>query len=474
MKLNRKWLMVIALVMSLTMATAGTLAYLTDRDTEVNTFTMGNVDIEVDEEYEQDSELYPGVKVEKKAGIENVHNTSDAWVWMTVSVPEALNPYIELGWADNTPTPIKLDGTPVKEGYVSYLVKHPTILEAGDSTPKYLQSVTLAPSVDYQDGEYVAVVNGNEVSIGDLSTVDIIVDGYAMQTTNISSVDAAFNYYYAQWGGLTGGESGTGSEGGEPAVGDDDSVTYLAPDDVVEVNGTDQLLDALNDNKTNILLKDGEYEWTGNAGHGKTLNLYGESKNVVLYITNEAPSGEAADYSFHSSNVTFNGLTISSSKYVPQGNNYPGFAYMQATYNDCVIDQTYVLYVGPQTFNYCTLNVSGDKYNIWTWGGENITFNNCTFNSDGKAILLYNGPTTVLTINDCLFNDNGGLSDLKAAIEIGQDYGNRKYTLTVNNTVVNGYEINDKGISTGTTLWGNKNSMSTEDLNVIVDGVDVY
>ena len=41
----------------------------------------------------------------------------------------------------------------------------------------------------------------------------------------------------------------------------------------------------------------------------------------------------------------------------------------------------------------------------------------------------------------------------------------------VNKTVVNGYEINDEGIRTGTTLWGNKNSMSTDKLNVVVDGV---
>ena len=38
----------------------------------------------------------------------------------------------------------------------------------------------------------------------------------------------------------------------------------------------------------------------------------------------------------------------------------------------------------------------------------------------------------------------------------------------------NGYEINDKGINTGSTLWANKNSMGTDKLNVVVDGVDVY
>lgn len=78
-----------------------------------------------------------------------------------------------------------------------------------------------------------------------------------------------------------------------------------------------------------------------------------------------------------------------------------------------------------------------------------------------------------MTINNCVSNDNGGLTDLKAAIEIGNDY-NKSYELIVSNTVVNGYEINDKGINTGSTLWANKNSMGTDKLNVVVDGVDVY
>ncbi|MBQ7821790.1 MAG: hypothetical protein IJ391_05860, partial [Clostridia bacterium] len=95
------------------------------------------------------------------------------------------------------------------------------------------------------------------------------------------------------------------------------------------------------------------------------------------------------------------------------------------------------------------------------------------FISDGKALLLYGTENTNLTLNNCVFKDKGGLTDLKAAIEIGNDYG-KSYTLVVNNTTVHGYEINDKGISTGTTLWANKNSMDTNNLNVIVDGVDVY
>ena len=128
-------------------------------------------------------------------------------------------------------------------------------------------------------------------------------------------------------------------------------------------------------------------------------------------------------------------------------------------------------------FENCTFNVSGDVYNIWTWGAPNATFDGCTFNSDGKALLLYreDGGTVNLTVTDCIFNDNKGLDSKKAAIEIG-DSPNKQaiYNVTVSNTKVNGYEINDEGTSTGTTLWGNKNSMPKERLNVTIDGTDVY
>lgn len=109
---------------------------------------------------------------------------------------------------------------------------------------------------------------------------------------------------------------------------------------------------------------------------------------------------------------------------------------------------------------------------MWTWGAPTATFNSCTFNCDGKSLLLYGQANTKLTVNNCTFNDNGEISG-KAAIEIGNDY-NKSYELVVNNAKVNGFDINTTGINTNTTLWANKNSMSQEKLNVVVDGVDVY
>ena len=228
-------------------------------------------------------------------------------------------------------------------------------------------------------------------------------------------------------------------------------------------NNTD-LDEAIKAGKDVIALAEGTYIIPDSA-QGKNLTIVGNGETVIA--TQDDGSYEGCDYSLDGSTVTFENITINT-----DSSTYTGYARLNATYNNCIINGTYTLY-GNSVFNNCTFNVSGDVYNIWTWGAPNATFKKCTFNSDGKALLLYGTENTNLTVNDCVFNDNGSLTDLKAAIEIGNDYG-KSYTLTVNNTTVNGYEINDKGISTGTTLWANKNSMGTDKLNVVIDGVDVY
>ena len=222
--------------------------------------------------------------------------------------------------------------------------------------------------------------------------------------------------------------------------------------------------EAIKSGADTIILGDGNYIVPDSA-QGKTLKIIGNGNTVIA--TQDDGSYEGCDYSLDGSTVTFENVTINTDSHT-----YTGYARCKGTYNNCTINGTFTLYDDSE-FNNCTFNVSGDVYNIWTWGATTATFNGCTFNSDGKAMLLYGTVNTTLTLNDCVFNDNGGLTELKAAVEIGNDYG-KSYTLIVNNTVVNGYEINDKGINTDTTLWGNKNSMGTDKLNVIVDGVDVY
>ena len=228
------------------------------------------------------------------------------------------------------------------------------------------------------------------------------------------------------------------------------------------------ITNAISAGATTINLTQGNYVIPSSAQR-KTLTFIGTGtpEDVEVAVTKVGTGYENCDYGLDGSTVTFEGITITTNS-----STYIGYARCKGTYKNCVINGTYTLY-GDSKFERCTFNVSGDVYNIWTWGAPNATFDGCTFNSDGKAMLLYGTENTNLTIENSVFNDKGGLTDLKAAIEIGNDY-DKSYTLVVNNTVVNGYEINDKGINTGTTLWANKNSMGKDKLSVTVDGVKVY
>ncbi len=238
---------------------------------------------------------------------------------------------------------------------------------------------------------------------------------------------------------------------------------YFVKDGVAVVSDATAFAKAVEAGYTTIKLLEGEYESLASAS-GKTLKLIGIG-NVSLKVAHIG--GEGSDYTFDGSTVEFENIT-----FVSDGAAYSGYARCNATYTNCTFENAFFTY-GESEFTECTFNAVGDGYNLWTWAAPAITFNGCTFNSDGKALLLHGGANTVLTVNDCIFNDNGGLTDKKAAIEIGYGYGN-SYQVFINNTVVNGYEINDKGINTGTTLWGNKDSMGTDLLSVTVDGVKVY
>ena len=252
------------------------------------------------------------------------------------------------------------------------------------------------------------------------------------------------------------------------------NVSVIAEGVVKDANGNyiassnEGITNAISDGATTINLTQGNYVIPSSAKR-KTLTIIGTGtpEDVKVAVTKVGTGGENCDYAFDGSTVTFESITITTNS-----STYIGYARCNGTYKNCVINGTYTLY-GDSKFENCTFNVSGDVYNIWTWGAPNATFDKCTFNSDGKAMLLYGTENTNLKIENSVFNDKGGLTDLKAAIEIGNDYG-KSYTLVVNNTVVNGYEINDKGINTGTTLWANKNSMGTDKLSVTIDGVKVY
>ncbi len=88
MTMKKKLLTTLSVVLILGLAALGILAYLTDTDSDVNVMTLGEVDIEQTEIFEQGAPLDPGVTVEKKVTVENV-GKSDAYVrtWFALEKP---------------------------------------------------------------------------------------------------------------------------------------------------------------------------------------------------------------------------------------------------------------------------------------------------------------------------------------------------------------------------------------------------
>lgn len=245
-------------------------------------------------------------------------------------------------------------------------------------------------------------------------------------------------------------------------------------DGVPTVNSTTGLATVVAKGYTNINLVDGTYDMTKlPAIAGKTLTFVGAGENTIF------------DYSSQTYNKYVNGgngtfvfknMTIQRSTAT-----FAGMAHTASTsYENCTITGTYYVYETTAKFTDCKFNVTGDFYNCWLYGTSSATYEKCEFNCSGKSIYVDgNGETgSDLTTNTCVFNDNGGVEN-KAAIETGNTYGKR-YSLTINNTTVNGFSTTEAkspavdGAELGTNVWGNKNYMTKDKLSVTIDGTKVY
>lgn len=237
--------------------------------------------------------------------------------------------------------------------------------------------------------------------------------------------------------------------------------------DAVEMNGAKYgtiaaaLANVTSGQAVEIALAEGTYALPS-AAKGKNLTFVGtgNAANTIIECKNDGYD------KLNGSTVTFENLTIET-----DNETYRGFIHVsEAIYKNCIIKNQLTLYSNgnPLLFDNCTFHASGNNYNVWTWG-TSATFKDCTFNCDGKAMLVYGSGTSEVTFTNCIFNDFGGQNG-KAAIETGNDY-DATYTININNCKVNGFDVNSVS---GSNVWGNKNSMAADKLNVIIDNVNVY
>lgn len=418
---KKSLILVVSLVLALTMGLGGTLAFFTDRDSETNIFTVGNVDIDLNEDFEQGAELVPGKDIEKKPVITNVGN-NDAYVWMTAAVPAGLedpdgnasknllhwnwlggtdeaymngktqadiDAYIEKGylpegttleqiqagdyWKLDGTTPVgtqKIDGV----DYNIYLFRYATPLKPGETTLPSFHKVYMDPHVDIDpEGNLAWVENGVATDMGyNLNTMGnpkIYIAAYGIQSEGFADVDEAYEAYGIQWG-----ENGGVEYNLEKVV---EPETNVRPAGYVPAP-TEGVID-------NMIITDGSDDKTNLRalynGEGGSANYLTED----LTIKNSYFDGTYAMnlYAVKDTGVelTVDGTTLAG------WTSYTGFE--KATFVDC----TFKANTNPEIYNvirpYSESVFEGCEFSgteLWLdqLAGAKITLKDCTYN--GKAI----------------------------------------------------------------------------------------
>ena len=248
----KKKIVSIALVVAMVAVIAvGSLAYFTDKDSAENNFTVGNVDIKLNETFEPNSKLLPGIDVNKDVTITLKEGSSDAYVWYLWKIPADLDSIdgttgtnnalhvnslgstwdkyrentnywpkgqtealpIDQTW-DHDPE-VELGLTAGPEGYLYtetiggveyhvYAALYHGKLSAGQTTTQAMTKVYLDKSVN-QDGTgyYQIIAKGDHA--GDKkylpslpNNAKIIVEAYAIQADGFANVYDAYKAFQAQ------------------------------------------------------------------------------------------------------------------------------------------------------------------------------------------------------------------------------------------------------------------------------------
>lgn len=315
MKLNRSILLVLALVLSVAMVTTGTLAYLTDTEQKVNVFTIGNVDIELDEpEWVDNSQLMPGIPVPKDPQITNVGENS-AWSWMTVTIPSALYPHLTLDYSDEWIVDDEVETTTV-DGVDMTVVTlyYPELLAPEDVTPPAFESVTLNSYIDADKDGNLLDADGNPIGWKLTDAHEITVDAFAIQDKPFTDVEDAYDAYNKS--GAYAPTVDAGSEDFDEAVADGNNVnltedvatdsTTIDDDDVVTIDLQDNAL-------TTVLTNNGELTVTDGTLNSDTYGLenFGDATLSDLTV-NAGNTGHYAVISQTGSTTTFDDVDLTS------------------------------------------------------------------------------------------------------------------------------------------------------------------
>ena len=171
---KKSFVMVLALVLVFAVAVGGVVAWLTDKTgSVVNTFTVGDISIELDETTGANYKVIPGTTIDKNPKVTVKANSEACYLFVKVE---------KANWNDNLTYTIEN-----KNGWISYKTE-------GDTTYYYQQ-------VDATGAEatVIPVLDGNVVNVStELAKGEITAEptltftAAAVQQEKIDTVDDAF------------------------------------------------------------------------------------------------------------------------------------------------------------------------------------------------------------------------------------------------------------------------------------------
>lgn len=217
----------------------GTLAYFTDTDAKTNEFTIGKLDITLNEVFDAgNAMLKPGKvnAVNKDVTITLNEGSVDSYVWYEWLIPAVLdstdgstgaNNIVHVNslgrtwdkyrensnyWAEGQTEALPLEktwdhdslgtqgfiGTEEIDGvvYNKYVALYHGKLSAGETTTQAMDQVYLDSKVDFDGENYT--INGEKINYDFTNGVNIIVRAYGIQADGFEDVYAAYKAYQAQ------------------------------------------------------------------------------------------------------------------------------------------------------------------------------------------------------------------------------------------------------------------------------------
>ncbi len=194
---------------------SGTLAYFTDSDEATNTFTVGNVKIQLVEqqssdaglvEFDQNKLLMPGVAQDKFVSVKNV-GKNDAYVRVNVLIPKdsaevlVFNANAITSYTASATTEVVVSG----KAYMSTTYTFNNVVTPNNSTDIIYGKVSLVPAFDWtldNNGNITGYTYGTneQVVFNGAETLDtnIIVTAEAIQAVGFNNVTEAFEAFDKQ------------------------------------------------------------------------------------------------------------------------------------------------------------------------------------------------------------------------------------------------------------------------------------